>query len=95
MHYIDVTWRHTFPDEPVRLVSELGDDRFEVRKLEFFPDGAVGYASAGVEYAGTALGTVAVPPLDAINQDAQFHGVEISASQFNELWVNYADKCSC
>lgn len=39
MKYIDVAWRHDFADEPVRLVSELDELRFETRKLEFFRDG--------------------------------------------------------
>jgi hypothetical protein len=44
MTYIDVTWFHKLPTVPVRLVSELDDERYEVRKLEFFADGSVGFA---------------------------------------------------
>ena len=36
IEYIDVKWKHDFADEPVRLVSELGEGRYEIRKLEFF-----------------------------------------------------------
>ena len=41
MEYIDVLWKHRGDEYPVRLVSELGEDRFELRKLEFFADGTV------------------------------------------------------
>ena len=42
MHYIDTAWKHSFPKEPVRIVSELDANRWETRKLEFYADGRVG-----------------------------------------------------
>lgn len=43
--YMDVTWHHDDPAYPVRLVSELNGNRWELRKLEFYSDGRVGVAS--------------------------------------------------
>ena len=90
MTYIDVHWRHQEASEPVRLVSELDANRYEVRKLEFFLDGRVGFAPS--ETPGrTELGEVPVPELYAINHDSQFRAIEITAPEFERLWGNRRD----
>ncbi len=87
MEYISVIWKHNHRDEPVRLVSELDGERFEIRKLEFFLDGSVGFASKEGESASTRLGEVTVPPLSEINEDLEFEGVAITKNEFDELWL--------
>lgn len=86
MEYIDVSWLHKHVDEPVRMVSELDDVRFEVRKLEFYADGRVGMAVGVEEIQGTRLGGEPIPPLDEVNADPQFSGKYIAATEFEELW---------
>jgi hypothetical protein len=71
-------------------VSELGDGRFEVRKLEFFPDGTVDAADSSVETQRTRLGVGAVPPLDEINQDPQFEASAITEAAFEAMWLEHA-----
>ena len=44
MRYISVEWLHKFENEPVRLLSELDDEGFEIRKVEIFSDGSMGFA---------------------------------------------------
>nr|WP_256731137.1 hypothetical protein [Ralstonia pickettii] len=61
----------------------------ETRKLEFFEDGRVGYASADHAAHGTELGLLPVPPLAEINADAQFLGISISAAEFEAVWLEY------
>lgn len=87
MEYIDVEWLHQTAGGPVRLVSELDDNRYETRKLEFFPDGRVGYASAHRNSSGTERGVVPVPALAEINQSPEFRGVTISSQVFEGLWA--------
>jgi hypothetical protein len=89
MEYIDVLWRHESEAEPVRLVSELDSLRMETRKLEFFISGAVGVASARNSVGGTELGSVAVPPLEEINNDPQFSARSITAAEFEALWEQH------
>lgn len=89
MEYIDVTWEHDFADEPIRLVSELGEGRYETRKLEFFRDGTVGFAGAGRSTNSTELGTEPVPSLDSINGQSEFEGEVISEQVFEALWSKY------
>lgn len=46
MEHLKVRWIHTHVDEPVLLMSELNSDRYEVRKVEVYADGRMGFASA-------------------------------------------------
>jgi hypothetical protein len=92
MEYIDVDWCHDNSKEPIRLVSELGKDRYEVRKIEFFQSGEVGYAYEEITYLGTRLGEVPVPSLEEINLESQFKGRNISAEEFESLWSNYVQQ---
>jgi hypothetical protein len=87
MRYIDVKWLHENADEPVRLVSEIGVDGYETGKLQFFRDGHCGFACASEASPGVELGSAPVPPLDEINADAEFEGVEISLANFEALWL--------
>jgi hypothetical protein len=94
MRYIDVEWKHDFNDEPTRLVSEIGPDDYETRKLEFFPDGSVGYAFESTESPNTRIGNDVVPTLKEINSQAEFQGKTISKKQFELLWQKYVPSSS-
>lgn len=86
LSYIRVWWLHSSPDDPVELWSELDPYRYEVRKVEIWADGHVGYASANREFGGTALGTEAVPSLEEIAADPEFKPEVVSRSDFEERW---------
>ncbi|MDR6289797.1 hypothetical protein E9232_002318 [Inquilinus ginsengisoli] len=86
MSYIRVQWVHSFPDEPVWLISELDGNRRETRKVEIFADGSKGYAAEGVEIGGTRLGFEAAPTLKEIGSDPQFLPEEITKEEFEEIW---------
>jgi len=86
MKYIDVRWLHENELDPIRLVSELDAENFEARKLEFFRDGSVGYASESGASRGVELGVAPVPSLEEINHDEEFQGIEISKFDFEKLW---------
>lgn len=90
MEYIDVLWKHQDKEYPIRLMSELDEDRFELRKLEFFADGTVDAASGDQETERTRLGVVAVPSLEEINHDRQFEGRVIGQGEFEALWLEHA-----
>jgi len=92
MKYIDVKWLHESEAYPVRLKSELNDQRFETRKLEFFRDGKVGFASANGATKGTDLGLMVVPDLEEINSDPQFQGSEIGSQYFELLWSRHVER---
>jgi hypothetical protein len=94
MRYIDVNWLHDLDDEPYRLVSEIGPDQYETRKLEFFRKGEVGYASSEVHTEITMLGIAEVPAIEEINSQDEFQGQNISKQQFEQLWKKHVPESS-
>jgi len=84
--YIHVRWLHEFADEPIDLWTEIDADRYEVRKLEFFRDGRVGYAGPEGDALGTRLGIEPIPPLNEIVADRQFVPEEVAKEAFEERW---------
>lgn len=84
--YMRVRWLHASPDEPVDLWSELNPSREEVRKIEIWLDGRVGYASQVTEAGGTRLGEGALPTITEIALEREFRPEEISAEDFERCW---------
>ena len=89
MKYFDITWQHDSKDDPYRLLSEVGADGHEIRKLEFFKNGRVGYASEIESSDTTMLSVNRIPNLDVIVSRPDFSGTEISAQQFEQLWQEH------
>jgi len=86
MTYVKVIWNHVPNEYPVVLYSELGGDRYEIRKVEEFVNGDLHYAY-GSQFSGTTrLGEVPVPSLQEIASDPQFEPVEISKENFERVW---------
>ena len=88
MMYLRVQWKHCLEDEPVELLSELDEARFEVRKVEIFRDGRKGYASNTESERGACLSIEPVPGLAEIASDPQFLPEEISKEEFDLAWKN-------
>lgn len=89
MRYIDVNWLDELDQEPFRLVSEINNEQFEVRKIEFFRTGEIGYASQKAHTKNTRLGIVEVPDLKEINSQNEFQGKNISKQEFEQLWQQH------
>ena len=87
MTYICVKWKHASPDYPVLFYSELDDDRREVRKVEVFGNGRIGFATHDRAVGGTFIGKVRIPTLAEIAADGQFEPSEISAGEFEKVWA--------
>ena len=73
------------------MYSEIDKKRWEVRKVEVFPDGHRGHASAAGSFGGTRLGKEPIPPLTEIAADSQFEPAEISREEFERVWANRQD----
>lgn len=84
--FIQVQWHHQFPDEPMEIWSELNAHREEVRKLEIWSDGRIGYATGTVEIGGSRLGEKPLPPVVDIAASPEFEVKEISRFAFEERW---------
>jgi hypothetical protein len=87
MEYLKVRWLHRFEDEPILMLSELDERRFEVRKVEVFADGRTGFASEETAAGGAMLGEVPVPSSDKISSDPQFVVEELLPEEFEAAWT--------
>ncbi len=81
-----VDWLHNFPDEPVKIYSEIDEQRNEVRKIELFRDNKIGYATKNIEFGGSCLSKYPIPEIEEIALDPQFKPVEISKDEFEKVW---------
>jgi hypothetical protein len=61
VRYLKVAWHHDLADEPVLLSSEIGDDSYEVRKVEVFGDGSMTYADEAGATGNMWLGEKPMP----------------------------------
>ena len=89
MKYIKVIWLHNDSRYPSEIYSELDNECNEVRKIEIFPDGAIGYAADNLSHGKTILGKVPVPSLQEINEDPQFRANEVTQEFFLKKWNEY------
>jgi hypothetical protein len=87
MTYLKVKWIHAYADEPVLIYSELDHERWELRKVEIFPDGRIGYAGPEVEVGDTGLGQMPLPSLEKIAADPVFEPEVISKAEFERIWA--------
>lgn len=89
MRYQAVRWLHPAGtehlDEPVELFAEIGDDNFEVRKVDVFRS-RVAYASKDHEMGSTVLGWSEVPSVEDINVMPEFEARAITGEEFEAVW---------
>ena len=86
MSHIRCAWNHQSPDQPIIIYSELDDQRRELRKVEVFRGGRMGFANSEREFGGSALGLEPLPPLADIAADPQFEPFEITRQEFESIW---------
>jgi hypothetical protein len=94
MEYIKVRWIHFFTDAPILLYSELDKQRWELRKVEIFGDGHMGYSDGKDDSTTTGLGEEPIPNLTDITADPQFQAEVISKAEFDAIWEKAIKDCS-
>ncbi len=87
MEYLAVEWQHDLPDMPIEMYSELDGRRMEVRKVEVFKGGALGFASATNSKPPTKLGIEALPSFQEIASQLDFKPRLSSAAEFDKMWA--------
>lgn len=88
MRYVKVVWSHDLEDEPVLYLSELGEDGYENRKIQFFRDGKVEWVDELHETASVSLSEVAFPlDLREISDQPEFDAEEMGPEEFEREWV--------
>ncbi len=86
MQHIQVKWHQEHLDEPVGIYGKYNTEGWEMRKLEVFRSGSVGYVDAQQQVGTSALAEVKLSAINEINADPQFSAREIEPSQFERLW---------
>jgi hypothetical protein len=87
MRHVRVRWLHDFEEEPVLYFSELGDDNYEVRKVQVYRDGRSEWADRSFESATVGLSEIAFPPTRDISSDSAFDAEEITPEEFEKWWT--------
>ena len=86
LRYIRVDWLHDDVNEPISMYSELDDSSWELRKVEVFRDGRMGFADASEALDSTWLGLLPVPAIDEIARSPEFMPSEITRDEFDRVW---------
>lgn len=94
MIYLKIRWVHDNSKEPSEILVELDEDRYELRKIEKFKGGAIGFTSEGVNVNCAQLSDLPVPSLEDINGDTQFKAEHISAGEFEVEWIRASSSAS-
>jgi hypothetical protein len=85
-HYRRVEWHHNFDDEPVTLLSEVGDFGVETRKIEIYRDGRADIADKFMSTGSTMLSERPLPSVEEIEDQPEFTPSLISRGEFEEAW---------
>jgi hypothetical protein len=86
MRYLKVHWEHQHPDQPHELYSEISEG-YEVRKVEVFASGRMGFASSTDACGDSHLGESIVPTAKEISAHSEFQAHDISPDEFEEVWI--------
>jgi len=87
MEYLKVEWLHSNDQYPILLFSELDEDRMEIRKVEQYRDGKVGFADHEGATCNTQLGIEPLPFIEDIAADPEFLPTRITRKEFEEVWM--------
>ncbi|MDH5411951.1 MAG: hypothetical protein OEY16_11230 [Alphaproteobacteria bacterium] len=86
MIYLKVHWNHESEKLPIAFYCELDGDRMEVRKVELFADGSLGYANEKRSSGKTILGALPMPPMAELSASPNYTPAEITRDEFEDVW---------
>ncbi|MFI1972772.1 DUF6881 domain-containing protein [Streptomyces cinnamoneus] len=86
VEYWNVAWHHDYPEEPITLLSEVGRDGYETRKVAKFRDGTALKADASHEGRMIGLGEIPVGNIKEVDSQPDFSAHLISREDFEEAW---------
>lgn len=92
MRYICIEIKTYEERVPQTIYSEIDDLGYEVRKIEKYFDGTVGYASSEREVGKTLLADQMIPTIDEINMGIDVKASRLTGDEFEKLWFEYTQK---
>lgn len=98
MQYLKTIWIAKSNSKLERTItySELGDDRWEKRRIEFFHNGQIGIATDSFESTNPDVGLAEIcyPEIEEIeacsDDEDTFSASYILQDEFEELWAKFA-----
>lgn len=87
MRYVKVAWEHDFADDPVLHLSDLGEDGYETRKVQFYRDGRFEWADESHETAKVGLSEIPFPSLEEISSQEEFSAELVDPEEFERTWI--------
>lgn len=89
MRYMHIELTTAEERVPQIIYSEIDDVEYEVRKVEIYFDGSVGYASSENEVGKTLLADQVIPTLEEIDNDNEIIATQLSREDFEIIWASY------
>ncbi|MER7479978.1 hypothetical protein ABTX60_20490 [Streptomyces sp. NPDC126510] len=86
MEYWKVDWLHDFQSEPIRFYSEIGEDGYEVRKVQRYRDGRRLKADALHESGEIGLSEIPVGSIEDVSSQPEFSAFVIGRDEFEAEW---------
>ncbi len=86
MEYSKVIWKTAAHDDGYVWYAEVGDDRWETRKIVEFHDGHLEYSDLNTDFAISWIAEAALPTMEEIAEDAEFDPQLISKEAFEVVW---------
>lgn len=77
-------------NSPQLIYIEMNQDRMENRKIEIYPDGTIGIASATLNKENSILCSSPIPSIDTLKRLPYIEITEISPETFEEIWSKNA-----
>ncbi|PWW60252.1 DUF6881 domain-containing protein [Actinokineospora spheciospongiae] len=87
MRYVKVHWHHDDEDDPVLYLSELDEDGYETRKVQFYGNGRSEYADADIDTASVGLSEVPFPSIAEISSQPDCAAESMDPEEFERAWA--------
>ena len=89
MKYFRIDWIHEYPDDPIRLYSEVGQDGYETRRVDIYRDGRAVCISEQTQDDDNLLSDQVYPSLQELNSKDEWdetRAQEIARKEFETIW---------
>lgn len=86
MIYLKVHLSHDSEIRPVAFYCEMENDRMEIRKVELFADGSLGYANEKRSSGNTVLGVLPMLTIEELSASPNCEAREVTRDEFEDIW---------
>lgn len=88
MEYVKYYWKYIDEETPILIFAELDEERYSTRQVEVFTDRHIEIMGDKEAYVSEA----SYPSNEEIDNMGEFKILNISKSEFEEIWSSYPNK---